>query len=245
VFTGLVGLDVAARELQVMAGAALAAIVASGVVGYGILRAFHLSPNTYLSPLMFANTGNLGLPLCLFAFGEQGLALGVAFFAVNSIAHYSVGVWLWSGRVSFTELLRTPLFYAVLLAVGTLATDARPPGWFLNTTELLGGFTIPLMLITLGVSLGELRLGDVPRTLALSALRLALGLGIGLGLATWLELEGAARGVVIIECAMPVAVFNYLFAERYGRSPEAVASMVVLSTILAFALLPLILRLAV
>ena len=242
VFSGLVSLQVESRLLVTMAGASLAAMAVFGISGWIALRLAGLPRNTYLAPIMFGNTGNLGLPVCLFAFGEAGLALAVAFFAATAIAQYTVGISLWRGRFSFAELLRTPLAWAALLAVLVLVLRIPLPVWLPRTTELLGGFTIPLMLITLGVSLGELRLHDLPRTVALSLLRLGLGLATGFALAAWLELDGIARGVVIIECATPVAVFNYLFAERYGRSPESVASLVVFSNGLAFAVVPLLLH---
>jgi predicted permease len=97
------------------------------------------------------------------------------------------------------------------------------------------------MLITLGISLARLKVASVPRSLALSALRLVMGFAIGLALAAALGLDGATRGVLIVQLSMPVAVFNYLFAQRYKTAPEEVAGMVVMSTALSFASLPLLL----
>ena len=242
VFSGLVGLDAGSDELLIVVSAALLGMACFASIGAVVLRVARLPTHTYLAPLVFGNTGNMGLPLCLFAFGETGLALAVCFFATVAVTHYSAGIWLWSGRVSLVELLHTPLFWAAVLAVVVLVVGVPLPLWVRNTTELLGGLTIPLMLMTMGVSLGELHLSDLPRTAALSTLRLGMGVAVGFAVAAWLELEGVVRGVVIVECAMPVAVFNYLFAERYGRSPEAVASLVVFSTLLAFIMLPFLLR---
>jgi predicted permease len=137
--------------------------------------------------------------------------------------------------------LTTPLPYAVVAAALFLAFDARPPAWLVNTTELLGDMTIPLMLVALGVSLARLRVVRALRTAAVAVLRLLMGLGVGLALAALFGLEGVARGVFIIESTMPVAVFNYLFAHVYGREAEAVASAIVISTLISFATLPLLL----
>ena len=205
---------------------------------------WRLPAHTYLPPLVFGNSGNMGLPLCLFAFGETGLALAVAYFATVSLVHFTAGISVWSGHFSPAELLGTPLTWAVALAVGVLALDVRVPGWIVQTTELLGGITIPLMLLTLGASLHDLGLSSVPRSLGLSAVRLGVGFAAGWGVAQLLGFEGVMRGVVIIEASMPVAVFNFLFAERYHRAPESVASLVVLSTLLAFVTTPLVLRFA-
>ena len=124
-----------------------------------------------------------------------------------------------------------------------MSVGIEVPPWLANTTRLIGGLTIPLMLLTLGVTLAGLRVTALWRTIALSILRLTMGFSVGYGLATALGFEGVARGVLIVECAMPVAVFNFLFAQRYDRTPSEVAGMVLISTVMAFAMLPLVLAL--
>ncbi len=241
VFSELTALDVEPAALLQMAVGAGLALLSFATAGAIILRVWGLPAHTYLAPLMFGNAGNLGMSLCLFAFGREGLTLGVCFFAVMATAHFTIGILIWSGRLSLGELLRNPLFGAALLAILVLASELRVPLWLRNTTELLGGLTIPLMLLTLGASIGELRVERLPRTIVLSLLRLGMGALVGFGLAEVLGFEGTSRGVLILQCSMPAAVFNYLFAQRYGRSPEQIASIVVVSTLLAFLLSPLLL----
>lgn len=241
VFGSLTSLEVAPAALATMAVAALAAFSALAVTGAVALGLLGLPRHTYLSPVVFMNAGNLGLPVCLFAFGEAGLALAVVFFAVGALLQFTVGLALWSGRLDVRALARTPLAWAGLAALVFVAAGLRPPEWLARTTALLGGFTIPLMQFTLGVSLGQLGIGPPSRALAVAGLRLGLGLVVGVSLAEAFALEGAARGVFVLDCAMPVAVFNYLLAQRYGRSPESVAGAVVVSTLLAFATVPVLL----
>lgn len=241
VFSSLVGLDVEPEALIEMAGAALSAFAAMGVVGALVLRAFRLPLTSFLPPVMFPNTGNMGLPVCLFAFGEEGLALGVCFYAVTAFVQFSLGISIWRGSASARELLRTPLTWSVVVAAFVVLTDVSVPLFALRTTELLGSFTIPLMQLSLGVSLGGMKLGSLRRTLPVSLLRLSLGLLVGAAVARAFGLEGAARGVLILDCSMPVAVLNFLLARRYERSPEDVASVVVISTLISLATLPLIL----
>jgi hypothetical protein len=100
------------------------------------------------------------------------------------------------------------------------------------------------MLLALGVSLQRLQLGRLKVSLVVALLRLGVGFAGGLLVATLFQLEGAARGVLIIQSAMPAAVFNYLFAQVHGRDPAAVAGVVVLSTFIGFLLLPLVLIVA-
>jgi hypothetical protein len=241
VFSRLVALEVETEAMAEMAAAAALSVAGFAVVGIAILRLARLPFHTFLCPLVFGNQGNMGLPICLFAFGEEGLALGIAYFSVTATLQFTAGISIWSGRLSLRELARTPLIYAVALAVAVLASGATVPAWIWNTTEILGGFAIPLMLVTLGASLAELRVARMGRGVALACCRLGIGFGVGVALAALLDFSGVARAVLVLQCSMPAAVFNYLFAQRYARAPEEIAGIVVLSTLLAFALLPLLL----
>jgi len=124
--------------------------------------------------------------------------------------------------------------------VALVATGGALPAWLDNTTGIHGGATIPLMLITLGVSLAQLKVAEWKHSLLFSLVRVLGGFGLALLVAGWFGLEGVDRGVLILQSSMPVAVFNYLLALRYQRQPGEVAGMVVLSTLLSFVLLPLI-----
>jgi predicted permease len=183
----------------------------------------------------------MGLPLCLFAFGDQGLALAIIYFSVTSVLNFTVGVGLASGTMSPLVLLRTPVIWAVALSVAVIVTEYEAPLWATRTIALIGQVTIPLMLLTLGVSLARLGLRRLGRSTILAILRLALGFGAGVAVAWALDLDRVSGGVLIIQTAMPVAVFNYLFAQRYAREPEDVAGMVLISTVISFLTLPLLL----
>ncbi len=241
VFSTLVNLTIDPVAVAEMALAAFVAILCFLAIGFVLLRLFQLSPSTYLPSIAFANVGNMGLPLCLFAFGEVGLALGMAWYIVGSLSHFTIGIWLSSGQSSPTVLLKTPLIYALIIAILLIVTDTEAPRWLVNTADLLGGLSIPLMLFTLGVSLASLRVAGFGRAFGLSIARLGLGVLVGLALAEVFALEGAARGVMILDSAMPVAVFNFLIAEKYGRAPSEVAGMIVVSTTISFLTLPLLL----
>ena len=241
VFSSLVAIEVDPTALGELICAVFAAFVCFGLLGWGVLRAAGVKQVSMLATLVFPNTGNLGLPICLFAYGQEGLVYAVVFFALTSLVQFSVGQWLWSGQVSLSQLARTPLVYAVLSAAVVLALDLPVPEWLMRTTETIGGITIPLMQFTLGVSLATLQVSRWNRSIAIGSLRLAMGFGVGVLLCELFALEGLVRGVVILDCAMPTAVINYLFAERYGREPADVAGVVVASTTLSLVSLPLIL----
>ena len=241
VFSTFMELDIDMAAFRTMALAAFVAMLLFGVLAFAVLRTCGLDQRTWLPSQMFPNTGNMGLPLCLLAFGEQGLALGLTYFMVNVLFNFTLGMTITSGQISLRELLKNPMFHAVPVTLLFLFTDTRPPAWVQNTTGMLGDFTIPLMLIAMGVSLARIRIHSLRRSLALAVLRLGMGFTVGVVLAQMLGFEGVARGVLILQSAMPVAVFSYLFAVRFNRSPEEVAGAVVMSTALSFLTLPALL----
>jgi predicted permease len=210
------------------------------VLGGILIRVMRLKVSTFLPSLLFPNIGNMGLPLCLFAFGKTGLALGLTVFLVVFTLQMSLGILLVAGRGNLGSLFRQPVLWATAIALILVSTGSSLPAWLDNTTSILGGATIPLMLITLGVSLAQLKVAEWKHSLLFSMLRVLGGFGLAVLVAGLLNLEGVERGVLILQSAMPVAVFNYLLALRYQREPGEVAGMVVLSTLLAFALLPFI-----
>lgn len=242
VFSRLVALDVEPEALGRMAAAAATAMACFAALGAAALRASGQPLHTWLAPLVFVNAGNMGLPVCLFAFGEEGLALALVWFAMASVAQFTLGPPLWSGHWGLGPWLRTPVVPATALAVAWRLGEWPVPAWLLRTTTLLGDFAVPLMLLTLGVALAELRVPRLGRPAALAGLRLALGVGVGAALVPAFGLAGVDRGVFLLQCAMPAAVFNHLFAERYGRAPDEIAGLVVLSTLLGFVSLPFLLR---
>ena len=223
--------------------AAIASFVGFAVLGAPILLALKMPVRTYLSTLMFPNMGNMGLPICLFAFGDAGLVLAVIYFSVAAVAQYTIGVWLLSGERTPTRLFKTPLVYAAGAALIFQGLGATPPGWLANTASLLGGMTIPLLLLTLGVSLATTKVGHFVRGSGIAVLRLSIGFAVGWAISTAFGFTGVERGVVILDCTMPVAVFSYLLASRFDRAPEDVAGAIAVSTGLSVITLPLILAL--
>jgi predicted permease len=222
---------------------ALAALVVLAImllIGTVVIRLMRLKTTTFLPSVVFGNIGNMGLPLCLFAFGETGLALGLTVFLVIFTLQMSLGILLVAGHGNAGELLKQPVLWATVIAIALVTGDRELPAWIANSTSLLGALTIPLMLLTLGVSLASLKVTEWKHSLLFSMVRVIGGFAVGLLVSGLFGLEGVERGVLILQSAMPVAVFNYLLALRYRREPGEVAGMVVLSTLLAFMLLPFI-----
>ena len=243
VIHSLLNAEVDRGMIGTMAFATAIAMVAFMAVNAIMLRLMNLSIRDYVAGLTFPNAGNAGLSLSLFAYGQPGLALGIVYFAVSSLGNFTVGQSILAGRGNLGAVLRSPMIWAVLIGIAGNLLQIHPPLWIMRSLQIAGGIAIPLMLFTLGVSLATLQVNDLKRGLLLSAMRLSIGVVTGFGLSALLGLEGIARGVFIIQCAMPVAVVNYIFAVRYNRDPQTMASLVVISTLLSFATLPALLAL--
>jgi predicted permease len=240
-FSALTRYDLTLGALAQFMLANVLTVLFAAVVGLLVLRAFRLAPSSYLPSLIFSNGGNMGLPLSLFAFGEPGLALGVCFFAANSVGNFTIGQALAAGKLTGAAIVKSPVIWAVAAALIFIGVGAKPPRWLANTTQLLGQVSIPLMLLTLGHSLARLMVASLKLSLGLATLRLAVGFTGGVVVAWLLGLDEVARGVLILQASMPVAVYNYLFAQAYNRDHETVAGMVVISTLLSFVTLPALL----
>jgi hypothetical protein len=238
VFVTLVEVEIETEALGRMALATALATAGFAAVGLPVLKVAGLDRRAFLPSLIFPNTGNMGLPLCLLAFGDVGLALAIAYFTVSAAALFTLGPAIAAGAANPAALARVPILYAVPVALAFTLSDIAVPEWVLNTARLLGGMAIPLMLLALGISLASLRVANLRRGLALSVLRLGGGFAVALVVAAALDLSPVERGVLAVQSAMPVAVFNFLFAQRYQTEPAEVAGLVVISTALSFATLP-------
>lgn len=241
IFVSLMNTQIDPAALTALSLASVAAYAAVTLVAAALIWSLRLNRRIYLAPLIFGNTGNLGLPLALFAFGEVGLSYAVVVFAIMAIWSFTFGIWLVAGAGSFGKVLREPLVWATLLGALFLWQNWETPTFLTNTLSLLGQMAIPMMLITLGVAVARLSPDGVGRAVLLSALKLVICIAIAWVVADWFKLDDVAFGVLVLQVATPVAVTSYLLAEKYGADAQAVAGLVVVSTLMSVGALPLIL----
>ncbi|HJU14964.1 MAG TPA: AEC family transporter [Stellaceae bacterium] len=224
----------------VAAFACLTALAAAGAVALSLAR---LRLRTYLPAVTWGNSGFLGIPLSLYAFGHRALGYAVAFSAVSLVFNSAFSQAMAVGSVRIGVLARSPLLYGVALGVVAQILGVRLPDWIGNGVALLGGIAIPLMLMMIGASIARIRAVSLGRAFVFSWLRMAGGGGIGLSVAACFGLSPIARHVLVLQCAMPVAVLSYVFAQRWNNNPEEVASLVAVSTWSAAVSVPLMLGL--
>lgn len=189
------------------------------------------------------NTGNLGLPLCLLAFGDEGLAYAMAYFAVQCLLMFSLGDAIYAGRFTWGAVLRSPVLAAVIAGVSVRLANLNLPELIMDTTSILSGLVIPIMLITLGVSLASLKVHHLSTCLFWSVVRTGVAIIVAFTVAAMFQLEGVARGVLVIEATVPVAVFNFLLAQKHGRDVSEVSGLILVTHLGSLLYLPFILHL--
>jgi predicted permease len=244
VLNGIANLEFEPADFATILLSAVTVLGTCAVIGVIILRLIGQPLRSFLPPVIFGNTGNLGLPLCYFSFGDEGLGLAVAVYLIYSVSQFVFGPLFQGREPAWRTLVTTPMIYAALIGIVLLATDTPLPQTLANTVELLAGLAIPLMLLALGYSLESFRIAQPGKAIGLAILRLVLGTVVGIVVAELYSLEGTMRGVIIIESAMPLAVFNFLLAARYDRHPEDVAGAIVISTLISFITMPLLILFA-
>lgn len=241
IFAALVQTQIDPAALTAVSLAAIVAYAGVTLAMWALGAALRLDRRTYLAPLIMGNTGNVGLPVALFAFGDEGLGFAVVVFAIMAVYSFTFGVWLVSGGGSPVVAAREPLVWATLLGALFLWRGWTPPDVVMNTVSLVGQMAIPLMLITLGTALARLGVPSLGRPVLLALLKALACAAIAWGAGRLFDLAPVPFGVLVLQVATPVAVTSYLLAEKYGADADAVASLVVASTLLSIAALPLLL----
>jgi hypothetical protein len=192
-----------------------------------------------LPPFIMPNTGNMGLPICLFAYGSQGLGVSASISALIILSHFTLGIFLADRKFNINVILKNPPFYAIIISVILLYFKVEVPLFIENTTFLLMYATIFLILMSLGISLTRFKVFSFKKALISSIGRVILGPLVGFLLIRYFNLEGFAAGVLLIQCSMPSAVLNYLVASIYSPK-KIVDSTIVVSTVMSFITVPIV-----
>ena len=241
IFVALMKADISADTLSSLFLSSIIAYIALTIIFWIIAKLAKLDMATFWAPLIFGNTGNLGLPLAMFAFGEVGLGYAVVVFAVMAVGSFSIGVWMVSGGGSITKIFKEPMVWATLAGALFLIQGWETPQWVTNTLELMGQMAIPLMLITLGVALARLKVKTISRAVILSIIKLIVSVCTAWVIGSYFGLNDIAFAVLVVQIATPVAVTSYLLAQKYGADANEVAGLVIASTVLSVVALPVLL----
>ena len=243
VFAALVSKEFHLGDFLPLAGISVLMVIAFGIVGWIGAHLSGVAVKTLVPPTMFNNCGNLGLPLAVLAFGEQALAPAVVMFMVSNFLHFSYGAWLLDHKTRLATIWKVPSVLATLagIAVGSAGIAVWPP--LMLAIKMVGDISIPLMLFSLGVRLTDANFHAWRIGVGGALLRPVGGLLVAAVVVSVVELPPLQRALVIVFGALPPAVLNFMFAERYRQEPEKVASIVMIGNLFALLFLPIALAL--
>ncbi len=220
----------------------LIAIFAFALVGVLFLIFLKKEVIRELPPFVLPNVGNMGLPICLFAYGNLGLGIAATISSLVIFFHFTVNVFLASKKFNFKLLLQSPPVYAIIISIIFIYFEIETPLFLVNTTMITAYTAIFLILMSLGIALTRLKVFSFKSAFISSICRVFVGPLIGLAIIKIFNLSGFAAGVFLIQCAMPSAVLTYLIGSMYSpkKIVDSIASMIVVSTIMSFITLPIV-----
>ena len=224
----------------------LIAIILFAIIGILFLIPMKKDFIRELPPFILPNTGNMGIPICLFAYGSLGMGVAAAISSVVILLHFTLNVFLANKKFDIKIIIKSPSFYAILFAVLFLYFEIKTPTFVLNTVMLLAYGMIVLILISLGVALTKLKVFSFKISAISSIGRVIIGPIIGFILIKIFDLSGFAAGVLLIQSSMPSAILTYLIASMYSPKEivDNIASMIVVSTLMSLVTVPIIVFIA-
>lgn len=244
IFTAMAAKDFHILEYLPLIGGSAVVLLGSGLLAWGVAHFLGYNPHAFIPPMVFTNTANMGLPLTLFAFGPAMLPPAVALFMISSLAHFTIGIRICDPNARVSGILKGPMLWAMLIGVAMSLLHWSLPPWLAASTKMLGDAAIPLGLFTLGVGFASFRVERWSIGIVGALLRPIGGLLIAWPLVLLLPLTKPMQGVLLLYAALPPAVMNYIFADRYQQEPGMVSAIVVGGNIASILFVPLALYLA-
>ena len=239
VFTVMAGGDFHIREYSWLALGAAISIFACGLIGYLTARGLDEAPKTVGLPIMINNSGNLGIPLALLAFGKEGMSAAVVLFLVSNTIHFIIGPWILDPKARISDVWKIPMIQAAIL--GLLCNVMQIHLWqpLMFALKMLGDISVPLMLFALGVRLCDVKYSESKAALVSAVVRPVAGMGTAALIGWMMDLSAPFIAQLILFGSLPPAVLNYMFAERYHQEPHKVASIVMIGNIAGLVFIPL------
>jgi len=225
-------------KYQSLAIGAAVVVIGSGILLYPFCKLLQVHPKTFLPPMMFSNSGNLGIPLIVLAFGENALQAAVVLFLVENLLHFTLGIYILDHKTKLLNLLRMPMILATILGLVWSGFDLPLPKAIHTFIDMLGQIAIPLMLFALGVRMTSVDFSNW-KIGTLSAVLCPLsGVVLALICQQFLQLDATQFAYLVVFGALPPAVLNYMIAERYNQEPHQVASIVLLGNMGSLLFIP-------
>ncbi|MCV6611599.1 MAG: AEC family transporter [Amphritea sp.] len=226
-------------KFQSLAIGAIIVMLGSGLLLWPFCKLLKVNAKTFLPPMMFSNSGNLGLPLIILAFGEQALPAAVILFIMEMTLHFTVGIYIMDHRTNPMRLIRMPIMIATIAGLCWSSFSLPIPTPVSISLDMLGQISVPLLLFTLGVRLTSVDFSAWRIGVSGAILCPAAGILVAIAAQQVLQLDNTQLAYLITFGALPPAVLNYIVAEQYNQEPKKVASIVLLGNMGALIFIPL------
>ncbi|MCH8553475.1 MAG: AEC family transporter [Natronospirillum sp.] len=241
IFSVMASSDFRLLDYLPLALGAVVVALGSALIAWPFCRWLGVVPRTLLPPMMFNNSGNLGIPLLVLAFGEAALPAAIVMFVVSNLLHFTVGIYILEGHSRPLQTLRMPIILASIIGVIFSIWNVTIPEPLFIAIEMLGQVSIPLMLFALGVRMTDVDLGQWKLGLWGTILSPLSGLIPVLFFQLVFRLDADQFAYLLVFAALPPAVLNYMLAEKYNQDPDKVAAMVLMGNIGSLAIIPVVL----
>lgn len=241
IFASISKSDINLTDFFTMALAAIGVMLILGIFIFIILKITKSKKVGLYLPMMSGNTGYLGYPVALLAFGVAGLSRAVVFDMMNSLFLYSLGIYIIHHRNEIKEMFKVPLLYAVVIGLLFNLLKLRLPELIFKPIEMIGMITIPLALLVLGYKLTKIKVSSTKIAVLASLFRIVGGFLVALLIIKLFSLTGLLRNIILLQAAMPSAVMSMILTAKYKRDASLVASIVLITTVMAIFTIPLIL----
>ena len=218
-------------------------ILLTGLILLPLMGLLQVQAKTFIPPMMFSNTGNMGIPVVLFAFGAEGLPIAALLFILSTTSNFIITSTIMGQHAQWWHLFRLPMIVATLLGLSLSIMQIHLPEWLLVPLDMLGQIAVPLMLFTLGVRLTDIDFSHWQIGVLGGIISPVLGFVLYFLVAPYLTIPDLQKHVLLIYCALPPAIVNYLFAEQYHQEPHKVASIVLIGNVFSLVSLPIALAL--
>ncbi len=219
-------------------------LLGGGLIAWVVFKIIRQKHSGLLIPIAVMNTVNIPFPIISLAYGAEGLAAATLFFIPDTLLMFSLGIYVISGKRwkdSLKEMVKVPAIYAALAGLLINLLNVRVPELALKTLSFISPMVIPLVLLTLGYNLSNVRITSLTTTLLASFLRIGVGLGLGFLCVSLFDITGIARAVVILDSAMPSAANAAILGMKYNNESELISSVVFVTTIASLVTIPFLL----
>ncbi|MBK9115754.1 MAG: AEC family transporter [Betaproteobacteria bacterium] len=244
IFSALASKDFDVGAYGMLMVGSIGVVLGSGLLAWPFARLLHADARTFVPPMMFNNCGNMGLPLAVLAYGASGFSAMVALFTISNLIHFTLGQWIVDHHARFGSLLRNPMVWSTFLGFLFALTHPPMPEWASVAIRMVGDALVPMMLLSLGVRLYEVRWDDWHIGVIGGLVCPLTGIAMAALLAPVLGLDREQTGLLLIFGSLPPAVLNFMVAEQFRQEPAKVASIVLIGNVLSIVFVPLGLVLA-